>query len=121
MINYSSLVAYSKDKAFIHREFSKHMEELQRIRPCGLIYIPSKIRRKFQNCRFTVYEENGKIIVSPFEINDPRLENALKLQVFRGNGDIYIPRSLYRKFKDCMFSVLDEGDRIVLDPIKIEQ
>ncbi|MEM2191389.1 MAG: hypothetical protein QW540_08185 [Archaeoglobaceae archaeon] len=96
------------------------MEELQRIRPCGLIYIPSKIRRKFKNCRFTIYEENGKIIVLPFEISDQRLKNALKLQVFRGNGDIYIPRPLYRKYKDYIFLIREEGDRIVLDPIKIE-
>ncbi|MEM1986186.1 MAG: hypothetical protein QXQ24_05600 [Nitrososphaeria archaeon] len=96
------------------------MKVLQKIRPCGLIYIPSRIRKKFKNCKFVVYEENGKIIVLPFEINDSRLEYVLKLHGFRGYGDVYIPRSLYRKYKNYVFSIIDEGDRIVLDPIKIE-
>ncbi len=94
--------------------------ELQRIRSSGTIYIPSKIREKFAKCKFLVYEENGKIVIIPFENSDPRLKNALKLQTFKKNGCIYIPRQLYRKFASYAFYVLDEGDKIVLDPVKLE-
>ncbi|MEM2120778.1 MAG: hypothetical protein QXR93_06830 [Archaeoglobaceae archaeon] len=94
--------------------------KLQTIRSCGLIYIPARIRKKFENHRVIVYEENGKIIVVPFENTNPRLENVLKLQKLRKDGSVYIPRPLYRKYRNCVFSVLDEGDRIVLDPVKIE-
>lgn len=90
-----------------------------KVRKCGLIYVPKNIREKYKDRKFLVYEENGKIVLEPYEIDDPALKYALKLQTFKYNC-IYIPRELYRKFANHVFSIIDEGDRIVLDPVKLD-